>query len=60
MITVVSDKFTAHLRDWMLDNKRMAIKIIDLMQAIRKDPKQGIGKPEPPKTRTRRFVVKTY
>lgn len=32
---------------WIREDKRIAQKIIDLIQHIQRDPFQGIGKPEP-------------
>ena len=39
--------FRRQLKEWILDNKRIAIKILDLVEAITNSPFEGIGKPEP-------------
>jgi toxin YoeB len=35
------------LRDWIADDRRGALKVMDLFAAIQRDPFTGIGKPEP-------------
>lgn len=47
MISAFHSNFQAQLRDWILDNKRFAIKIMDIVKATEQDPFNGIGKPEP-------------
>jgi toxin YoeB len=47
MISVVEPRFRDELRDWISDNKRIALKIMDLVDAVERNPYEGIGKPEP-------------
>ena len=35
------------LAHWIATNRKVAIRIFDLMKAARRDPFHGIGKPEP-------------
>ena len=35
------------LQWWIKTDRRKALKILDLIQAVKRDPFQGIGKPEP-------------
>jgi toxin YoeB len=46
-IAVVSTNFREDLRLWIETDRKIALKILDLMAAILADPFQGIGKPEP-------------
>jgi toxin YoeB len=46
MISVFNSIFQEQLRDWIVDNKRIAIKIMDIVKATSQDPYTGIGKPE--------------
>lgn len=39
--------FLEDLSYWVRTNQKMAAKVIELMEAIRRDPFHGIGKPEP-------------
>ncbi len=38
---------TADLRYWVDTNRRLALRLLDLIEAARRDPFRGIGKPEP-------------
>lgn len=40
-------EFREDLRFWVQSNHRVALKILDLAEAIMRDPFTGIGKPEP-------------
>ena len=40
-------KFQRQLRQWIVDNKRMALKVMDIVTDIERNPTEGIGKPEP-------------
>lgn len=40
-------QFREDLRSWVETDRRVALKIFDLIDAILRDPFQGIGKPEP-------------
>jgi toxin YoeB len=46
-IAVVSTHFREDLRRWIETDRKIAIRVLDLMTAILADPCQGIGKPEP-------------
>jgi toxin YoeB len=35
------------LRHWVQSDRRMALRILDLIEACRRSPFEGIGKPEP-------------
>ncbi|MEI6416167.1 MAG: Txe/YoeB family addiction module toxin [Verrucomicrobiota bacterium] len=44
---VLHKDFFEDLFYWMRTNQKMALKIMELIEAIRRDPFHGIGKPEP-------------
>ncbi len=44
---VVDPDFLDDLAYWVETNRRIALKLLDLVQAIIRDPFTGIGKPEP-------------
>jgi toxin YoeB len=46
-IAVVSTHFREDLRRWIETDRKIALRVLDLMAAILADPFQGIGKPEP-------------
>jgi len=46
-IAVVSSQFHEDLRRWIETDRKIALRILDLMAAILADPFTGIGKPEP-------------
>jgi toxin YoeB len=37
------------LRHWMKEDRRIALKVLDLIEAARRNPFDGLGKPEPVK-----------
>ncbi|MBC8010116.1 MAG: Txe/YoeB family addiction module toxin [Burkholderiales bacterium] len=39
--------FLADLTWWVQTDRKTALKILDLIEAIRRDPHTGLGKPEP-------------
>ena len=45
--SVISTKFREDLRHWAETHRRTLIKVLDLMEAVGRDPFKGIGKPEP-------------
>jgi toxin YoeB len=45
--SVFQPEFREDLRFWVPTNQRVAIKILDLIEAIMRNPFVGIGKPEP-------------
>lgn len=44
---VFQPEFIEDLRYWVETDRKLAIKIFDLLEAILRDPFEGIGKPEP-------------
>ena len=46
-VTVISSKFLDDLRIWIETDRKIALRVLDLMAAILADPFDGIGKPEP-------------
>jgi toxin YoeB len=45
-IVVVSTHFQEDLRRWIETDRKVALRVLDLMAAILDDPFSGIGKPE--------------
>jgi toxin YoeB len=46
-VAVISSKFRDDLRYWIETDRKIALRVLDLMAAILSDPFDGIGKPEP-------------
>ena len=44
---VVSSGFLDDLRFWARTDRRVTLRILELMDAILRDPYQGVGRPEP-------------
>jgi toxin YoeB len=44
---VFQDEFRDDLRHWIDTDRRVALKVLDVVEAVLRDPFQGIGKPEP-------------
>ena len=44
---VFQKEFLEDLRFWVDTNRRVALRALDLVEAILRDPLQGLGKPEP-------------
>jgi toxin YoeB len=44
---VFQSQFREDLRAWIESDRRMASRVFDLIEAVLRDPFQGIGKPEP-------------
>ncbi len=44
---VFQPEFIEDLRFWVETDRKLAIRVIDLIEAILRDPFEGIGKPEP-------------
>lgn len=44
---VFQDEFCADLRYWVETDRRTALRILALVEAVMRDPFGGIGKPEP-------------
>lgn len=45
-VAVVQDECLEDLRFWVDSNRKIALKMLDLMDAVMRDPFSGIGKPE--------------
>lgn len=45
-VAVISSKFRDDLRYWIETDRKIALRVLDLMAAILADPFEGIGKPE--------------
>lgn len=46
-LAVFHPEFRQDLRYWVETNRRVALRVLDLMEAGMRDPFQGVGKPEP-------------
>jgi toxin YoeB len=44
---VFQPEFREDLRHWVETDRRVALRALDLIEAVLRDPFQGIGKPEP-------------
>jgi toxin YoeB len=44
---VFQAEFREDLRHWVETDRRVALRALDLVEAVLRDPFQGIGKPEP-------------
>lgn len=44
---VFQPEFREDLRFWVENDRRVALRIVDLVEAVLRDPFGGIGKPEP-------------
>ena len=44
---VITDAFRDDLRYWAENDHKLLLRLLDLMEAILRDPFTGIGKPEP-------------
>ena len=58
----LEDRFREDLAHWIGIDRKMALRLLDLVEAITRDPFRGIGKPEPlkslrPNTWSRRLNV---
>jgi len=45
--TVFHPEFLEDLRYWVESDRKLALRVFDLIEAILRDPYHGIGKPEP-------------
>ena len=45
--SVFAPEFREDLRYWVATNRKIALRAFDLIEAIMRDPFDGIGKPEP-------------
>jgi toxin YoeB len=46
-IAVFHPEFREDLRSWVETDRKVALRVLDLVEAIMRDPFAGIGKPEP-------------
>ena len=46
-VGVFQPEFIEDLKYWVKTNRKIALRAIDLVQAVMRDPFSGIGKPEP-------------
>ena len=46
-MSVFQPEFVADLRYWVKANRKTALRVFDLIEAVLRDPFSGIGKPEP-------------
>ena len=46
-VAVFHAEFRQDLRYWVETNRKVALRVFDLVEAILRDPFMGIGKPEP-------------
>lgn len=46
-VSVFQDEFREDLRHWVETDRRIALRVLDLVEAVMRDPFAGIGKPEP-------------
>jgi toxin YoeB len=46
-LAIFHPEFRQDLRYWVETNRRVALRILDLVEAVMRDPFQGVGKPEP-------------
>jgi toxin YoeB len=44
---VFHSEFIEDLEHWVKKNRKISLKILNMVEAIRQDPFKGIGKPEP-------------
>jgi toxin YoeB len=46
-LTVFHPEFRQDLRYWVETNRRIALRVLNLVEAVTRDPFLGLGKPEP-------------
>src|ERR1700751_189460 len=46
-LLIIDPNFLEDLRYWTKTNPKTASKVLDLLEAIRREPFEGLGKPEP-------------
>jgi len=46
-VAVFQQEFRDDLRHWVQIDRKIALRVLDLVEAIMRDPFAGIGKPEP-------------
>ncbi len=45
-VAVIQDECLQDLRFWVDTNRKMALRVLDLMEAVLREPFAGVGKPE--------------
>jgi toxin YoeB len=46
-VAVFHTEFLEDLRHWVRTDRKVALRVLDLVEAVLRDPRTGIGKPEP-------------
>jgi len=46
-IAIFQPEFREDLRHWVQTDRRVALRVLELVEAVMRDPFQGLGKPEP-------------
>jgi toxin YoeB len=46
-IAVFQPEFREDLRHWVQTDRRVGLRVLELVEAVMREPFQGIGKPEP-------------
>ena len=46
-VAIFQPEFREDLRHWVRTERSTAIRVLDLVEAVMRDPFQGLGKPEP-------------
>ena len=46
-LAVFHPELRQDIRYWLETNRRVALRVLDLVEAVMRDPFQGVGKPEP-------------
>ncbi|HET58757.1 MAG TPA: Txe/YoeB family addiction module toxin [Chloroflexi bacterium] len=46
-LTIFQQEFLEDLRHWVATDRKVALRVLTLVEAVMRDPFQGIGKPEP-------------
>ena len=45
-VLVFQPEFLEDLRHWVRTDRKTALRVLDLVEAVRRDPTSGVGKPE--------------
>jgi toxin YoeB len=45
--SVFEDEFREDLRFWVKTERRVAMRLLEVVESVMRDPFQGVGKPEP-------------
>ncbi len=46
-VAIFQPEFLQDLRFWVKNERSIAVRVLDLVEAVMRDPFQGLGKPEP-------------